>query len=198
LAERGLEVVVAPPRLSLADLNRLAPDGVLLANGPGDPASVTGLIELTRALIERHIPLMGICLGHQLVGLAAGATTSRLPFGHHGANHPVIELRTGRVTVTSQNHSFQVDADSLPAASGFYVSHRNLSDGSVEGLAHESLPVFSVQFHPEAAPGPEDNRALFDRFTEMIDRERERQRRYVDTRERGDAEEAAGLTLVAG
>jgi carbamoyl-phosphate synthase small subunit len=111
---------------------------------------------------------MGICLGHQILGLAAGARTSRLPFGHHGANHPVKELRTGRVTVTSQNHNFQVDAATLPTESGFYVSHLNLSDGSVEGLAHESLPVFSVQYHPEAAPGPEDNRALFDRFAEQV------------------------------
>jgi carbamoyl-phosphate synthase small subunit len=174
LAERGLEVVVAPPRVSLADLERLHPDGVLLANGPGDPESVLGLVELTRTLIERRIPLMGICLGHQILGLAAGATTSRLPFGHHGANHPVKELRTGKVTITSQNHTFQVDANTLPPESGFCVSHVNLSDGSVEGLAHETLPVFSVQYHPEAAPGPEDNRTLFDRFVALIDAGRER------------------------
>src|SRR5579859_7756505 len=191
LVERGLEVVVAPPRLTLADLARLAPDGVLLANGPGDPESVAGLIALTQALLERRrLPLMGICLGHQVLGLAAGATTSRLPFGHHGANHPVKELRTGRVSVTSQNHTFQVDAHSLPADSGFYVSHLNLSDGSVEGLAHERLPVFSVQYHPEAAPGPEDNRALFDRFAALIERER----RAVTDRQ--DVE--AGLALAAG
>jgi carbamoyl-phosphate synthase small subunit len=115
---------------------------------------------------------MGICLGHQILGLAAGGSTSRLPFGHHGANHPVHELRSGRVTVTSQNHNFQVNAASLPAASGLYVSSINLSDGSVEGLAHETLPVFSVQYHPEAAPGPEDNRYLFDRFAELVARAR--------------------------
>ncbi|HLZ24713.1 MAG TPA: glutamine-hydrolyzing carbamoyl-phosphate synthase small subunit, partial [Ktedonobacterales bacterium] len=194
LVERGLEVVVAPPRLTLADFARLAPDGVLLANGPGDPESVTGLVELTHALLARHIPMMGICLGHQILGLAAGAQTSRLPFGHHGANHPVKELRTGRVTITSQNHTFQVEAASLPPASGFYVSHINLSDGSVEGLAHETLPVFSVQYHPEAAPGPEDNRALFDRFAVLIDEERERTRQG---RAENDEEEA-GLALVAG
>jgi carbamoyl-phosphate synthase small subunit len=173
LAERGLEVLVAPHRLDLAAVHALHPDGVLLSNGPGDPESVQGLIALTRALVwEEHIPLLGICLGHQILGLAAGATTSRLPFGHHGANHPVRELRTGRVTVTAQNHNFQVDAARIPAASGLYVSHINLSDGSVEGLAHETLPVFSVQFHPEAAPGPEDNRYLFDRFAACISRER--------------------------
>ena len=174
LAQRGLDVVIAPPRLTLAALDALAPDGVLLANGPGDPESVAGLVAFTRKLLRRKTPLMGICLGHQILGLAIGAHTSRLPFGHHGANHPVLEVRTGRVTVTSQNHTFQIDAASLPPASGFYVSHVNLSDGSVEGLAHESLPAFSVQYHPEAAPGPEDNRYLFDHFAALVQREHER------------------------
>ena len=174
LVERGMEVVVAPHTTDLAEIQRLQPDGVLLSNGPGDPESVAGLVQLTRELMAARIPLMGICLGHQIIGLAAGARTSRLPFGHHGANHPVREVRTGRVTVTSQNHNFQVDAASLPESSGFYVSHVNLSDGSVEGLAHEELPVFSVQYHPEAAPGPEDNRELFDRFAEVIQRVRQR------------------------
>src|SRR5262249_3076642 len=138
LAERGLEVIVAPHRLDLAAVLALRPDGVLLSNGPGDPERVQGLVELTRGLVwGGRLPLRGIGLGHQILGLAAGATTSRLPFGHHGANHPVREVRTRRVTVTSQNHNFQVDAASLPAASGLYVSHINLSDGSVEGLAHE-------------------------------------------------------------
>jgi len=172
LAERGLEVIVAPHSVDSGMLQAVRPDGVLLSNGPGDPESVGGLVELAREVMAQRIPLMGICLGHQLLGLAAGARTSRLPFGHHGANHPVREVRTGRVTVTSQNHNFQVDASTLPAASGFYVSHINLSDGSVEGLAHEELPVFSVQYHPEAEPGPEDNRELFDRFAALIARER--------------------------
>jgi carbamoyl-phosphate synthase small subunit len=168
LARRGLEVIIAPHTVTLADVRRIQPDGVLLSNGPGDPESVANLVELTRALVwEEHIPLMGICLGHQILGLAAGARTSRLLFGHHGANHPVREVRTGRVTVTSQNHNFQVDAATIPAESGLYVSHINLSDGSVEGMAHETLPVFSVQYHPEAAPGPEDNQQLFDRFATM-------------------------------
>jgi carbamoyl-phosphate synthase small subunit len=164
LAERGLDVVVAPHPVDIAAVHAFNPDGVLLSNGPGDPESVASLVDLTCQLLVEGMPLMGICLGHQILGLAAGARTSRLPFGHHGANHPVKEVRTGRVTVTSQNHNFQVDAASLPPESGFYVSHINLSDGSVEGLAHEHLPVFSVQYHPEAAPGPQDNRELFDRF----------------------------------
>ena len=169
LARRGLEVIIAPHTVSLADIHRIRPDGVLLSNGPGDPESVASLVELTRTLVwDEGMPLMGICLGHQILGLAAGARTSRLPFGHHGANHPVLEVRTGRVTVTSQNHNFQVDAATLPEASGLYVSHINLSDGSVEGMAHETLPVLSVQYHPEAAPGPEDNQPLFDRFAELL------------------------------
>lgn len=169
LARRGLEVIIAPHTVTLADVLRIRPDGVLLSNGPGDPESVANLVELTRRLVwEEKIPLMGICLGHQLLGLAGRARTSRLLFGHHGANHPVREVRTGRVTVTTQNHNFQVDAATIPAASGLYVSHINLSDGSVEGLAHDTLPVFSVQYHPEAAPGPEDNQELFDRFAALV------------------------------
>jgi carbamoyl-phosphate synthase small subunit len=174
LVRRGLEVVIAPHTVTLADVRRIRPDGVLLSNGPGDPESVAHLVDLTRALVwEEQIPLMGICLGHQILGLAAGARTSRLPFGHHGVNHPVREERTGRVTVTSQNHNFQVDATTIPAESGLYVSHINLSDGSVEGMAHETLPVFSVQYHPEAAPGPEDNQQLFDRFAAMVEEHRQ-------------------------
>ena len=174
LSRRGLEVIIAPHTVTLADVHRIQPDGVLLSNGPGDPESVASLVELTQVLVwEEKLPLMGICLGHQILGLAAGGRTSRLLFGHHGANHPVREVRTGRVTVTSQNHNFQVDAATIPAESGLYVSHINLSDGSVEGMAHETLPVFSVQYHPEAAPGPEDNQQLFDRFATMI-RERRR------------------------
>ena len=169
LTERGLQVQISPPSIDLPMIRRLAPAGIVLSNGPGDPESVSRLIELTRALVYgEQMPLLGICLGHQILGLAAGARTGRLPYGHHGANHPVREVRTGVVTVTSQNHNFQVDAATLPASSGFYVSHINLSDGSVEGLAHEELPVFSVQYHPEAAPGPEDNRQLFDRFALLL------------------------------
>jgi carbamoyl-phosphate synthase small subunit len=180
LARRGLDVLIAPHTVTLEDVLRISPDGVLLSNGPGDPESVANLVALTRALVwDEQIPLMGICLGHQILGLAAGARTSRLLFGHHGANHPVREVRTGRVTVTSQNHNFQVDAATIPAESGLYVSHINLSDGSVEGMAHERLPVFSVQYHPEAAPGPEDNQQLFDRFAAMV-RERHRLAQAVE------------------
>jgi carbamoyl-phosphate synthase small subunit len=169
LTERGLQVQIAPPSIDLPLIRQLAPAGIVLSNGPGDPESVSHLIELTRTLVfTEQVPLLGICLGHQILGLAAGARTSRLLFGHHGANHPVREVRTGIVTVTSQNHNFQVDAATLPTSSGLYVSHINLSDGSVEGLAHEELPVFSVQYHPEAAPGPEDNRQLFDRFASLV------------------------------
>src|SRR5579859_1082939 len=164
----GLETILVPAHISINELLALHPDGVLLANGPGDPETVAALIDVCRQLLLARIPLMGICLGHQILGLAAGARTSRLPFGHHGANHSVRELRTGRVTITAQNHNFQVDAASLPPESGFYVSHSNLSDGSVEGLAHETLPVFSVQYHPEASPGPHDNRYLFERFAQRI------------------------------
>jgi carbamoyl-phosphate synthase small subunit len=168
-----MEVIVAPHQVDMATVKAIAPDGVLLSNGPGDPESVEALIALTKTLIyDERMPVMGICLGHQIIGLAAGAQTGRLLFGHHGANHPVREVRTGRVTVTSQNHNFQVLAETLPAASGFYVSHINLSDNSVEGLAHDELPVFSVQYHPEASPGPEDNHYLFDRFAQFIARER--------------------------
>jgi carbamoyl-phosphate synthase small subunit len=168
LAERGLGVTLVPYGIDLRDLLALQPDGVVLSNGPGDPETVTHLIALTRELMGAGLPMMGICLGHQIIGLAAGARTSRLPFGHHGCNHPVIEERTGIVTITTQNHNFQVEAGTIPPHSGFYVSHRNISDGSVEGLAHESLPIFSVQYHPEAAPGPRDNRQLFDRFAAFV------------------------------
>jgi carbamoyl-phosphate synthase small subunit len=169
LYERGLDVVLASHDVSLAALLALRPDGVLLANGPGDPEAVVGLVRLVRELISHHdVPVMGICLGHQLLGLAIGASTSRLPFGHHGANHPVIERRTGRVTITAQNHNFQVDEATIPVESGFRVSHANLSDGSVEGLEHATRPIFSVQYHPEACPGPHDDRRLFDRFAAQV------------------------------
>ncbi|HEV2236251.1 MAG TPA: glutamine-hydrolyzing carbamoyl-phosphate synthase small subunit, partial [Ktedonobacterales bacterium] len=167
LHARGLEVVIAPAATP-ALLDQWRPDGVVLANGPGDPEAVPALVELARALIARRTPLLGICLGHQVIALAAGARTLRLPFGHHGSNHPVREVRSGRVSITAQNHNFAVDGASVASAAGWYVSHLNLSDGSVEGLAHEDLPVFSVQFHPEAAPGPEDNQALFDRFAALL------------------------------
>jgi carbamoyl-phosphate synthase small subunit len=172
LAERGLAVVVAPYTVDMAAIRRLRPDGVVLANGPGDPAGLAHLVEVTRALIRARIPLMGICLGHQIIAQAVGATTNRLHFGHHGANHPVRDVESGKITLTSQNHNFQVDAATIPQHSGFFVSHVNLLDGSVEGLAHRYLPVLSIQFHPEASPGPEENREFFDRFALLIARTR--------------------------
>ncbi|MBJ7599275.1 MAG: carbamoyl-phosphate synthase large subunit [Candidatus Dormibacteraeota bacterium] len=166
LRHRGCRVVVLPHTAGWADVQATGADGLLLANGPGDPAVLEGPVELCREAIGR-IPLFGICLGHQVLGRAIGGTTSRLPFGHHGANHPVKDLETGAVHITSQNHEFQVDAASLPEGD-FFISHQNLNDGSVEGLAHRSLPVFSVQYHPEGCPGPTDNHYLFDRYVETV------------------------------
>jgi carbamoyl-phosphate synthase large subunit len=166
LRERGCRVVVLPHTATWSDVAATSADGLVLSNGPGDPAVLEGPVELARRALG-EIPTFGICLGHQILGRAAGASTSRLPFGHHGANHPVKDLETGRVHITSQNHEFQVDADSIPAGD-FFVSQRNLNDGSVEGLGHRSLPVFSVQYHPEGCPGPQDNQHLYDRFVEMV------------------------------
>jgi carbamoyl-phosphate synthase small subunit len=164
LVRRGLRVRVLPHTAAPAAV--LAPDvaGVVLSPGPGDPARLAGPVALARAIIEDGRPLLGICLGHQIVGRAAGAETSRLRFGHHGANHPVRDVETGLVQVTAQNHEVQVVAGSLSAASGFRVSQVNLNDGSVEGLRHLDLPIETVQYHPEGAPGPLDALAVFDRF----------------------------------
>jgi len=139
----------------------------MLSNGPGDPENVPFAIETVKELIGRK-PMFGICLGHQIIGLALGGKTYKLKFGHRGANHPVKELATGRVHITSQNHGYTVDAESVPKE----VSHININDGTVEGLRHKSLPVFSVQYHPEAAPGPWDSDYLFDRFMKLIKQER--------------------------
>ena len=166
LRERGCRVIVLPHTAAWADLEATGADGLVLSNGPGDPSVLDGPVELARQALGR-IPLFGICLGHQLLGRAAGATTSRLPFGHHGANHPVKDLETGLVHITSQNHEFQVDAASIPAGD-LVVTQRNLNDGSVEGLGHRTLPAFSVQYHPEGCPGPQDNQHLYDRFLDMV------------------------------
>lgn len=162
LHARGCEVVVLPHRATAAEILALDPDGVVLSNGPGDPARLTLLAQQVRNLWGR-VPLFGVCLGNQLVALSAGARTFKLLFGHRGSNHPVLEVDTGRVRITTQNHGYAVDEPSL-AGTGLRVTHRNLHDGTVEGLAHEQLPVFAVQFHPEARPGPRDSRDLFDRF----------------------------------
>jgi len=166
LRERGCRVVVLPHTATWADVQAAGADGLVLSNGPGDPAVLEGPVELARRALGQ-MPMFGICLGHQILGRAAGATTSRLPYGHHGANHPVKDFDTGRVHITSQNHEFQVDAASIPHGD-FYVSQRNLNDGSVEGLGHRALPAFSVQYHPEGCPGPQDNQYLYDRFLDMV------------------------------
>jgi len=167
LRSRGVHVEVLPHDAAAEAIFARGPDAVILSNGPGDPSRLQGAVAMTRALFGR-VPLLGICLGHQLIGQAAGGRTSRLRFGHHGGNHPVIELQTGRVRMTSQNHEFQVDADSISEAGGFFVSHRNLHDGSVEGLAHRDWPIRSVQYHPEGAPGPQDNQDVFDQFLDLV------------------------------
>jgi carbamoyl-phosphate synthase large subunit len=175
LAARGAEVITLRHDSALECVLSARPDGVVISNGPGDPATLPDQVGLVRRLLEQRIPLLGICLGHQILGQAAGGSTSRLPFGHHGGNHPVQDQRTGAVHVTAQNHEFQVDATSIDPATGWYVSERNLNDGSVEGLRHRSLPAFGVQYHPEGAPGPQDRAGVFDDFLEMC-------REYVSER----------------
>ena len=170
LRRRGVRVRVLPHTATAEEV--LAGDvaGVVLSPGPGDPARLAGPVALARAIIEDGRPLLGICLGHQVVGRAAGAETSRLRFGHHGANHPVQDLDTGYVQVTAQNHEVQVVGESLPASSGFRVSQLNLNDRSVEGLRHVEKPIETVQYHPEGAPGPLDALAVFDRFADACRR----------------------------
>jgi len=163
LASRGAEVWVVPASTTADAVLALRPAGVLLSNGPGDPATLPGPVAVCRALLGR-LPIFGICLGHQILGQAIGASTSRLAFGHHGGNHPVRDVQTGRVVITTQNHEFQVDGASIPPESGCVISHRNLHDASVEGLRLPGRAAFSVQFHPEGAPGPQDSSHLFDEF----------------------------------
>lgn len=166
LVDHGAKVTVVPGSVGADAILGHKPDGVLVGNGPGDPAAVTATIEALRGLSTR-VPVFGICLGHQMLALALGAQTYKLKFGHHGANHPVLNHATGRVEITSQNHGFAVTRESLGAA-GLRATHTNLYDGSLEGYAHERLPVFSVQYHPEAAPGPHDSTYLFRCFAEMM------------------------------
>jgi len=166
LRRRGVRVRVLPHTAQPSEVLAADVAGVVLSPGPGDPARLAGPVALARAIVDDGRPLLGICLGHQIVARAAGADTGRLRFGHHGANHPVQDLDTGYVQVTAQNHEVQVVGDSLPVDSGFRVSQRNLNDGSVEGLRHATRPIETVQYHPEGAPGPLDALAVFDRFVD--------------------------------
>jgi carbamoyl-phosphate synthase small subunit len=166
LAERGCQVTVVSAKTPAAEVLALKPDGIFLSNGPGDPQPCDYAITAARELIETGLPTFGICLGHQIMALASGARTFKMKFGHHGANHPVKDLDTGRVSITSQNHGFAVDADSLPA--NLRTTHVSLFDGTLQGLARTDKPAFCFQGHPEASPGPHDIAYLFDRFTALM------------------------------
>ena len=166
LVERGCAVTVVPARTTAAEVLAMEPDGVFLSNGPGDPEPCDYAIEAIRTLLQRKLPLFGICLGHQLLGLASGARTEKMKFGHHGANHPVQDLDSRKVMITSQNHGFAVDPASLPST--LRVTHVSLFDGSLQGIARTDCPAFSFQGHPEASPGPQDVAPLFDRFIALM------------------------------
>jgi carbamoyl-phosphate synthase small subunit len=162
LVDRGCRVTVVPATTPAADVLALAPDGVFLSNGPGDPEPCDYAIAAIRALLEARMPLFGICLGHQLLGLASGARSVKMKFGHHGANHPVQDLASGRVMISSQNHGFAIDEATLP--DGVRATHRSLFDGSLQGIECIDRPAFGFQGHPEASPGPHDVAPLFDKF----------------------------------
>jgi carbamoyl-phosphate synthase small subunit len=166
LAERGCRLTVVPATTSARDVLAMKPDGVFLANGPGDPEPCDYAIDAIRTIVDAGLPTFGICLGHQLLGLASGARTLKMKFGHHGANHPVLDRDTGHVLITSQNHGFAVDAATLPA--NVRITHVSLFDGSLQGIARTDRPAFSFQGHPEASPGPHDVSYLFDRFAQMM------------------------------
>lgn len=162
----GCRTIVVPSNTSAEEVLELNPDGIFLSNGPGDPATMSSVIEQVKKLIDSKKPIFGICLGHQLLGQAFGGTTYKMKFGHRGGNQPIKDLTTGRIEITSHNHGFAVDADSLP--SDVEVTHINLNDNTVAGLRHKILPVFCVQYHPESAPGPHDSEYLFERFIDLM------------------------------
>jgi carbamoyl-phosphate synthase small subunit len=171
LTDHGCELTVVPAMTGASQILSLNPDGIFLSNGPGDPEPVTYAINTVRQLLGRK-PIFGICLGHQILGLALGGRTYKLKFGHRGGNHPVLRIPTGQVEITAQNHGFAVDIDSLPK-SEIEVTHINLNDQTLEGFRHKSLPVFCVQYHPESSPGPHDSRYLFEEFNSMMLQHRE-------------------------
>lgn len=168
LANRGCRITVVPATTPAETVLAMNPDGVFLSNGPGDPEPCTYAIEAIKTILEKKIPVFGICLGHQLLALASGATTEKMKFGHHGANHPIQEKATGRVMISSQNHGFAVNEDSLP--SNLIATYHSLFDGSLQGIARTDCPAFSFQGHPEASPGPHDVESLFDTFIEMMEK----------------------------
>ncbi len=170
LAARGCKITVVPAQTSASEVLKLKPDGVFLSNGPGDPEPCDYAITAIREILAHGVPTFGICLGHQLLALASGARTMKMKFGHHGANHPVKDLQTGQVLITSQNHGFAVDADTLPA--NLRRTHASLFDGSLQGIARSDVAAFSFQGHPEASPGPHDIACLFDRFVKMMQDEK--------------------------
>ncbi len=182
LSDAGCRMTVVPAQTTAREVLQLQPDGVFLSNGPGDPEPCDYAITATPDLLEADIPLFGICLGHQLLGLAAGARTIKMKFGHHGANHPVQDLESGRVMITSQNHGFAVDESTLPA--NVRATHRSLFDGSLQGLAFTDHPAFSFQGHPEASPGPHDVKPLFERFNQLMLRRLQSQLRQVEANAR--------------
>lgn len=167
LRQYAKEVVVLPATVTFEEIRSYRPEGVLLSNGPGDPSVLIEAVDLARQLIDSRIPTFGICLGHQILGLACGARVSKMRFGHHGGNHPVKDLETGQITITSQNHGYAVQFDDFPEET-LKVTHINLNDNSIEGVRHLDAPVLSVQFHPEASPGPQDSRYIFGRFVEEV------------------------------
>jgi carbamoyl-phosphate synthase small subunit len=177
LSDSGCRMTVVPAQTTAKEVMQLQPDGVFLSNGPGDPEPCDYAIAATRELVEAEIPVFGICLGHQILGLAAGATTVKMKFGHHGANHPVQDLESGRVMITSQNHGFAVDEATLP--DNVKATHRSLFDGSLQGLAYRDRPAFSFQGHPEASPGPHDVKPLFERFNQLMLRRLQNQLRQA-------------------
>jgi carbamoyl-phosphate synthase small subunit len=166
LRQLGCRLTVIPCRTSAEHISALKPDGIVLSPGPGDPSLLNAITATVRKLVGKK-PMMGICLGHQFIGRALGARTFKLKFGHRGGNHPVRDLATGKVYITAQNHGYAIDPDTLPE--GLEVSHINLNDGTVEGLRHRDLPILSIQYHPEASPGPQDNVYLFAGFLDMVE-----------------------------